>query len=183
MGRSAQRVRKNTTTEEKVEKAITAINDIGFRSTNQFIEAYYNSEHTVQSLRAQNTKSYTPMKIMDSWTQHVPDGSRDILNMAITHKAIEIMTEESTTAYHNDKLHLSGSKLNTPYLTTDFGLKKVQETYKTHLPCLYLLLFSLLTAKNDYEKFKNTTKIGKDVMAGKVGYFRPSYGDVLNVEY
>jgi hypothetical protein len=140
----------------------------------------YDSEHAVQSLRAQDGKSYTPTKILDSWTQHVPSGSKNVLNMAITHKAIEIMTEESTTAYRNDKLHLSGSRLSTPYLTTDFGLKKVQETYKSLLPCLYLLLFSILTAKNDYETFKNTTKIGKDVMAGKVRYFNR---DVLDVEY
>jgi len=65
--------------------------------TSQIIRA-----RAVQSLRAQDGKSYTPANIMDSWTQRVPDGSKAALNLAITQQAIEIMTDESTTAYHNN---------------------------------------------------------------------------------
>ena len=49
-----------------------------------------------------------------------------------------------------------------------FGLQKIKKIYNTLLPCLTLLLSTLLTAQNDYERKNGTEKIGKHDMATKV---------------
>jgi len=49
--------------------------------------------------------------------------------MAITKKAAEIMIKESTTAYRDHRLQVSSSGLDIAYLTSDFGLKKMQDIY------------------------------------------------------
>jgi hypothetical protein len=77
----------------------------------------------------------------------------------------QIMVNESTAAYHNKNLCLSSSRVNIPYLTTDFGLKKIQGIYMELLPCLSILLIMLLTAQNGYEKRKGSGKIGKEINA------------------
>jgi len=106
---------------------------------------------------------------MTAWMKNVPSGdAREVLNLAITRKAAEIMVKESTRAYHDDFLHLSASGLTADFVGTDFGLEKIKNIYSTLLPCLTLLLSTLLTAQNDYEKKKGVEKIGKEVMAAKV---------------
>ena len=135
------------TTEQKLTDATRAIKTSGFRLTNHFIQAYYGSERTVQSLRHQPGKSYGPAQLIDLWMKHVPSGSKHEPNLTITRKATEIMVKESTMAYQRPEFQLSSSGLDIPYLMTEFGLKKLQDTYATLLPCLSFLLHGLLTAK------------------------------------
>ena len=97
-----------------------------------------------------------------------------MLNLAITRKAAEIMVKESTRAYRNDFLRLSASGLTADFVDTDFGLEKIKNIYSTFLPCLTLLLSTLLMAQNDYEKKKGVEKIGKEVMAAKASLPSPS---------
>ena len=112
--------------------------------------------------------SYAPDDIVAAWLANVPSGSEKNLHLSITRHAAQIMVNESTAAYHNKELCLSSSGLDTPYLTTDFGLKKIQNIYSQLLPCLSILLITLLTAPNDYEKHKGAGKIGKDTNAAQV---------------
>ncbi|KAF8996927.1 hypothetical protein BDQ17DRAFT_1429436 [Cyathus striatus] len=60
---------------------------------------------------------------------------------------------------------MSAAGISVPFLTSEFGLDQIQNSYETLLPCFTSLLSSVLTAKNDYERKKNTEKIDKDVMA------------------
>lgn len=53
----------------------------------------------------------------------------------LTRKAAEIMVKESTRAYHAAFRVISRTRL------TDFGLKKVQDTYFSLLPCLMFTPF------------------------------------------
>ncbi|KAG6808046.1 hypothetical protein H0H92_005591 [Tricholoma furcatifolium] len=87
MGRAKQ-------TDRKLSQAISSIKEKGFRSPNDFIESFYNSpDHMAQSLRYQENKSYSPARILDLWTTHVPPGSESErqLHLTITRKAAEIM--------------------------------------------------------------------------------------------
>ena len=63
---------------------------------------------------------------------------------------------------------LSASGLTADFVGTDFGLEKIRNIYSTLLPCLTLLLSTLLKVQNDYEKKKGVEKIRKEVMAAKV---------------
>jgi hypothetical protein len=161
----------------KLQVTVDNVKALGWRSINDFIEAYYNEPTLAsQSLRYQPETNFIPSHILDIWMVQVPSqAARDELNMAITRKATEIMVNESTRAYHDPSLRLSSTGLDIPYLTTDFGLKKVQDTYFSLLPCLTFLLHALLTAENDYERWNGKEKVGKDLMASKVNFlqYRP----------
>ena len=164
--------------DEKVIQTIQAIKNCGWRSTNQFVEAFYSSTEAAQSLRYQQGSEYGPERIMTAWMKNVPSGdTKQVLNLAITRKAAEIMVKESTRACHDDFLRLSASGLTADFVGTDFGLEKIKNIYSTLMPCLTLLLSTLLKAQNDYEKKKGVEKIGKDVMAAKVRF--PSLPSIL----
>ena len=162
---------------KKLQDATTYLKKAGWRSTNDFILDHYNAPTSAsQSLRLQRSKSYAPDDIMTAWLANVPSGSKKELHLSITRHAAQIMVNESTAAYHNKELCLSSSGLDIPYLTTDFGLKKIQDIYSQLLPCLSVLLITLLTAPNDYEKRKGVGKIGKDTNAARVSlYFKSRF--------
>ncbi|KAF8156595.1 hypothetical protein B0H34DRAFT_675048 [Crassisporium funariophilum] len=106
---------------------------------------------------------------MTAWIKNVPSGdARNQLNLIITQKAGEIMVQESTKAYNNNGLPLVSirTQCRTPQLR--IWLEKIRGTYNTLLPCLNLLLSTLLTAQNDYEKKKGVKNLGKHDMAGKI---------------
>jgi len=106
---------------------------------------------------------------MTAWMANVPSGDARVqLNLSITRKAAEIMVQESTKAYHNNRLCLSALGLNAELVNSNFGLEKIRTTYNTLLPCLTILLTILLTAQNNYEQKKGVEKIGKHDMATKV---------------
>ena len=168
-------VRRPPTREEvhkrKLDSAATYLKNAGWRSINDFILDHYNfPSSATQSLRLQSRfATYAPDSIMAAWLANVPSGpSQRELHLSITRHAAQIMVNESTAAYHNKKLSLSSSGLDIPYLTTDFGLKQIQDIYSELLPCLSVLLITLLTAPNDYEKRKGSGKIGKEIMAARV---------------
>ena len=145
----------------KLQVTVDKVKASGWRSINDFITAYY-SEPTFasQSLRYQPETDFIPSRILDIWMVQVPSqAAKYELNMTITRKAAEIMIKESTKAYHDPSLRLSTAGLDIPYLTTDFGLKRIQDTYFSLLPCLMFLLHALLTAKNDYERWNGKEKI------------------------
>ena len=83
--------------DEKVIQTIQAIKNCGWRSTNQFVEVFYSSTVAAQSLRYQLGSEYSPERIMSAWMKNVPsEDARQVLNLAITRKAAEIMVKEST---------------------------------------------------------------------------------------
>lgn len=169
-------VKPATRQKKLLQATVNKVKVSGWRSINEFIEAYYNEPTCAsQSLRYQPGTNFIPSRILDIWMIQVPSqAARDELNMTITRKAAEIMVKESTRAYHDPSLRLSSTGLDIPYLTTDFGLKKVQDTYFTLLPCLTFLLHALLTAENDYERWNGKEKVGKDLMASKVHLLQSS---------
>ena len=166
----------------KLQNAATYLKNAGWRSTNEFILDHYNTPSSAsQSLRLQpQSTSYAPNDIMAAWLANVPSGAEKELHLSIMRHAAQIMVNESTAAYHNEKLCLSSSGLDIPYLTTDFGLKQIQNIYSQLLPCLSILLIMLLTAPNDYEKRKGAGKVGKDANAARVSlYFYSFVGGAL----
>ena len=168
---SSKKTKKST--DDKLGEAIKSLKTIGFRSSNDFILAYYDLALGIQSLRAQEDSSYGPMKILDAWTRNVPNGSKDTLNMAIINKASEILIKETRKAVREPALLLTSSgnrdgDINIQYLTSNFGLESIKQCYLSVLPCLCTLLYTLLTAQNDYETRRNTEKAGKSTSAYKV---------------
>ncbi|KIM71540.1 hypothetical protein PILCRDRAFT_16981 [Piloderma croceum F 1598] len=160
---------------EKIHGVTDALKTNGWRSVNDFLLAFYTSNDPIVSQQAQRNLSYTagqsfaPEKILDAWLDHGPSGeSRDQLHLAITRKAAKIMIKETDKAYHQDELRISSSKLDIPYLTTEFGLKKMLVLYQTVLLCLWLLLSTILAAQNDYEKKTGREKEGKEEMIPRV---------------
>ncbi|PPR07256.1 hypothetical protein CVT26_012514 [Gymnopilus dilepis] len=161
--------------QEKLAKSVKALKGIGWRSTNDFVQAFYEDPAlAAQSLRLQPGTAYAPEAILAAWIAQVPSGAGAAeLNMAITRKATTIMVAESTEAYHHPELRLSSTNLDIAYLTTDFGLKRLSDLYISTLPCLSYMLQALLTAENDYERWNEREKIGKDVMALKFMLISP----------
>jgi hypothetical protein len=154
---------------EKIHGVTDVLKTNGWCSVNDFLLMFYTSNDPIVSQQAQRNLSYTagqsfaPEKILNAWLDHGPLGeSQDQLHLAITHKAANIMVKETDDAYHQDELHISSLKLNIPYLTTEFGLKKILVLYQTVLPCLWLLLLTILAAQNDYEKKMGREKGGKE---------------------
>ncbi|KAF8984622.1 hypothetical protein BDQ17DRAFT_1336157 [Cyathus striatus] len=165
--------------DEKVTAAIEVLHDIGYRSPNEFVLAFYHSEgHAAQALRYQENASYIPSSILQAWSQNSPKESRNHLNSAITQAATDIIVAELLKACRDPTLQLSAAGITVPFLTSDFGLDQIKCSYDTLLPCFTILLSSVITATNDYEHKKNTEKIGKDVMAIRIimGLFLASSG-------
>jgi hypothetical protein len=89
--------------DQKIIETLEAIKLCGWRSTNQFIQAFYASKFkwATQSLRYQPDSAYGPEHIMTAWMANVLSGdAKDKLHLSITHKAAEIMVQEFTKAYH-----------------------------------------------------------------------------------
>lgn len=66
----------------------------GWRSINDFIEAYYNEPHKV----CINLKPTLHSRILGVWTPGTSQAARDELNMTITRNAADIMVKESIRA-------------------------------------------------------------------------------------
>lgn len=143
----------------------------GWRSMNDFIVDFFNSSEGAPSLRYIEGKTYGPARILNAWTISVPSNeSRSALNESITKKAAEILVAESSAVIHNKTLQVSSSGLTIPFLTNNFGLTSIWAVYKTLLPCLILVLTTLLTALNNYERKHSREKFSKDDMARQVSF-------------
>jgi hypothetical protein len=160
---------------EKIQNATQGIKDAGWGSMNQFLLAFYTSDNPEVLQQSRSSLSYTegqafaPEKILDAWLKNGPTGnSRDQLHLAITRKTAAIMVKETDKAYHRDELCISSSQLDIPYLTTEFGFKKMASMYQTIRPCLWLLLSTILATPNDYEKKQGKEKEGKEEMIPRV---------------
>jgi hypothetical protein len=110
--------RRPTTHEEVHKKKLldttTYLKNAGWHSTNNFVLNHYNSPASAsQSLRLQpKSTTYSSDTIMAAWLANVPSGpSKKELHRSITRHASHIMVNESTAAYHNEKLCLSSSGL------------------------------------------------------------------------
>ncbi|KAF8164700.1 hypothetical protein B0H34DRAFT_670727 [Crassisporium funariophilum] len=155
--------------EDKIIKTVKAIKKCGWRTTNKFVKGFYNSSQAAQSLCYQPKTDYGPKHILTAWMSKAPSSNAKAhLNLVVTQKAAEIMVKESTKACHNKDLCLSALGINAEHINSEFGLQKIKKTYDTLLPCLTLLLSTLLTAQNNYERKNDTEKIGKHDMAAKV---------------
>jgi hypothetical protein len=160
---------------EKIQNATQGIKYVGWASMNQFLLAFYTSDNPEVLQQSRSSLSYTEgqafalEKILDAWLKNGPTGnSHDQLQLTITQKTATIMIKETDKAYHWDELCISSSQLDIPYLTTECGLKKMASMYQTTLPCLWLLLSTILAAPNDYEKEQSKEKEGKEEMILRV---------------
>jgi hypothetical protein len=112
---------------KKLHTSINALKNHGWRSTNEFVEAFYaDADLSAQSLWFTSIWFYAPEGIITAWMKQVPSGkSKTELNMAITRKATEIMISESTKAYHHPDLRISSSNPDIVFLMTGFRLQKL----------------------------------------------------------
>lgn len=153
---------------EKIQAVLQAVKDNNWRSLNEFLLAYYNSKDVNIAQQAGRNIAYTdkkrfaPEQLIDSWLSSSHGETKRQLELTITRKAAGILVQESTRACHEDRLKLTSSKVDTAYLSTDFALSKLANIYQTLLPCLWLLLMTLLSAPNEYERKKQREKRQKD---------------------
>ncbi|KAH9917480.1 uncharacterized protein B0H18DRAFT_958331 [Fomitopsis serialis] len=153
---------------EKIKTVLETIKEQRWTSVNDFLLAYYNSNDPDIAQQARRNIAYTdgkrfaPAQILDSWLESAHGETKHQLELMITHKAADILVKESTKACHDHKLKLASTKVDTAYLSTDFALSKLAAMYQAMLPCMWLLLMTVLTATNDYERKKKKEKRDKD---------------------
>ncbi|TFY74351.1 hypothetical protein EWM64_g9660 [Hericium alpestre] len=143
---------------EKIKNILGAIRNESW-SVNEFLIHFYNSDDP--DIRAQANRNltyvegtrYGPDRILNAWTSNVPNqASRDRLNRSLTEQVTHIVVDESTRAYRRDDLHLPANSATTAHFTTDFAFENILRVYRTVLPCLWMILYALLVAANDYER-------------------------------
>lgn len=142
----------------KLSSTVAKISSEGWKSTNEFIEAFFREpKFAAQSFRYQEGTKYFPVTVLDIMEKSIPSGEGvRAFSTAVSQKAASIMVEESTAAFRSDSLRVPANSVTIPHLTTKFGLGAILTLYRNTLPCLYTLLFALLTASNDYEKKAKT---------------------------
>lgn len=147
----------------KLNLSVAKIASDGWRSNNEFFEAFFRDpKYAAQSFRYQQDAKYFPVTLLDIMEDSIPSGEGiAAFNAAISHKAAKIMVEESTRAFRKDSLRVPTNSMTIPPLTTKFGLGTILMLYHNTLPCLFSLLFTLLTANNDYENKAKAQKKDK----------------------
>lgn len=159
---------------QKIKGVLSAIDTYKWESFNDFLLAFYTSKDQDVRHQASRSIAYTPGQrfapetILDIWLDRATSDTKHHLHRIITERAANIMIAESTRACRHDALQVPSSKINIPYLSTDFGLKHLAAMYQTLLPCLWLLLTMLMTASNDYETKTGREKENKDSRASSV---------------
>ncbi|THH30682.1 hypothetical protein EUX98_g3491 [Antrodiella citrinella] len=134
------------------------IRERGWRFANDFFVDFFRSSEVAPVCG----NTFGPERILDVWTDSVPaGGARAKPNSIVTAKAVKMLVKESTAAIQNPELKISAPGLTIPFLTTDFGLRKIYDIYMTLLLCLFFVLNALLTAPNNYEHWNATEKPGK----------------------
>lgn len=167
---------------QKIKNVMSVLKANGWESFSQFVTAFYTSKDGDLSTQIRSNLTYrencafAPAAIMDAWDEACPSGaSRRQLDLAFTKKAAEVMVRETSTAAKNPELRMPSTTINVPALTTEFALKSVSEIYQKTLPCLWFLLFTVLTAENEYERKTGTSKEGKEERAMKVRHINPHH--------
>lgn len=150
-------------------------------SFNDFLLAFYTSDdaavsqHAAMTLRYDEGKDYSPAKILDAWFDRAPSqASKEQLNKIIMKKAADIAIKESTKACKSKDLQVASADIDIDRLTSNTALHQIKNVYQAVLPCLWLFLFAILTADNNYEKKKRVQKKNKEQIAERVRTRRPS---------
>lgn len=161
--------------QQKIKNITHCIRQQGDWSVNDFLKAFYSSDdpdivlQATQSLAFRSGKAFFPDSLLTLFRNRVSAGdSEKELNKTITRHCADIVVNESTKAYHHEKLRLSSSKVTIALLTTSFTLSMLAPLYRELLPCLWLLLFHLITAVNDYEMKVGHEKQDKESRASQV---------------
>ncbi|KAI0742044.1 hypothetical protein C8Q80DRAFT_1274366 [Daedaleopsis nitida] len=155
---------------DKIKNVLMAVRDNKWESFNDFLLAFYTSEDQAISRQANTSLGYKQGQTyaLDIWVKNTHGESQQYLKQVITRKASEILISESDRALKEDSLHVSATGATIPRLTGDFGLSRLAELYRTLLPCMWLLLFALLTAENMYEWKSHRTKVNKETQAVQI---------------
>ncbi|KAF5334932.1 hypothetical protein D9611_010044 [Ephemerocybe angulata] len=155
--------------EQKLKASDVWIKANGWRSTNEYVQAYYSSpSFAPQALRHDSNASYKPVEILDSWMKNAPSKeATNALNAAVMKHATAAIIKESDSALNDPELSLPALSITISRLANNFGLETVQSIYLSTLPCLALLLTSIMTAPNNYERWNHVEKEGKHDRAAK----------------
>ncbi|KAI1790167.1 hypothetical protein LXA43DRAFT_523935 [Ganoderma leucocontextum] len=159
---------------EKIKGVLTAIKANNWNSFNEFLLAFYSSTDPTVSAQAHRSLAYTkdkafpPEQILDAWLAGTHGESRQQLQLTLTRKTADFVVHESSRACKDSTLQLASTTVDVESLTTNLALKRLASLFQTLLPCLWLLLISLLTATNVYERKHKTTKLGKDERAARI---------------
>lgn len=143
----------------ELQATIDKIQATGWRSTNEFVEAFHNgptSESAAQSLHYHfgTGSTFISTRLLDIWMAQVPsETSETQLNMAITQKVAEVVKEHTRAESCLSRLgSQSGSDSEAFVLFTRhtifydrFWLREIEATYSSLLPCVTFLLHALLT--------------------------------------
>ncbi|KAI1791172.1 hypothetical protein LXA43DRAFT_1142675 [Ganoderma leucocontextum] len=160
----------------KIDAVLTAISQNKWSSINEFLLAFYTCQDPKISTRARRSIAYTekkvfpPRQIMDAWFScpNLRPKTKHELGLAVTEKAAAVMVEESSRACKEKSLQLSSTGVDIESLTVNLALRQLAETFQRLLPCLWLLLTTLLMATNTYERKNKKEKIGKADTATRI---------------
>ncbi|GJE88855.1 hypothetical protein PsYK624_049420 [Phanerochaete sordida] len=158
----------------KIKNVLCAISDNHWTSVTDFLLAFYASSdpeiHTkaARSLAYVNGRRFAQEALLEAWEEATPSKSKVHLRRVLAEKVGSFIIEESTAAIRNDSLHLPSQKLSIPFLTTEFALQPFASLFQTVLPCLWIILYMVITAPNDYERKRGVEKAEKGDAATRV---------------
>lgn len=159
---------------QKIKHVLSAVSQARWGSFNEFLLAFYTSQDPEISRQAgtclgyKEGQSYAPERLLDAWLKKTSGESRNHLEEVIVRKAGDVLVKESDRALRDPELRVPATEATIPRLTSDFGLKRVATIYQTLLPCMWLLLITLMTATNTYEQKFHREKLNKEVRATQV---------------
>lgn len=145
--------------------------DHKWRSMNEFLYAFFTNtneaivQHSARTLAYQEGRPFLPAQMLDAWRDRCK--AKGKLNEVIIEKATVILVEESTHAIRRADLQLDTKSLSLD-ADKDFGLQPLASLYTAALPCLWALVYALLTAPNAYERRSGTEKVRKVEVAIRV---------------
>lgn len=152
IGSTSPQKKGEKTIDKKLALAITSIKEAGCRSLNEFMLAFYNSQHASQSLKAQEGKAYSPGRIMDAWFDNATPDARKALQDKVMWTAATIVKQEMQQASNHSELCIPSEdkkKLNLAYLKSDsFGLTQTHGIYKRLLPYIVTVEVSCVWCKS-----------------------------------
>ena len=160
---------------QKVKNTLTAIRENGWRSVGEFLLALFSCNDP--DVKPQVTgfftyfggREYKPERVLESWQKCVPHGdSAEKLKSVLVVAATSIVGDEIKAACRDNNLKKTASKLTISQLSPQKSLEDLSYFYEKHLPNTWRLVIGLLTAENDYEKYKHTQRDGKSDMAKRV---------------
>lgn len=159
---------------QKIKHVLSAVSQAKWSSFNEFLLAFYTSEDSDVARQAgtclgyKEGQSYAPERLLETWLMKTTGETNAHLKEVIVRKAGDILVRESDRALRDPELRLPSTETTIPRLTTDFGLNRLTAIYQTLLPCMWMLLVTLMTATNTYEQKFHREKLNKDARAAQV---------------